>query len=278
MTQTRFDYGGEGPPIHMAVANGFPPQTYTPMLEPLTVDYTIFSLPPRPLWRPTPPPETAPTWATMAEDILAGLASHGANRVIGVGHSMGAIATIIAAVTKPQCFRGIILLDPTVFQQRQLTVAWAMRQVGLKWRLPLVQRAVQRQSAFDSREAAFDYWRGKRLFTDWDDMALHHYVDGLTEPDEAGGIRLAWAPTWEAHYYATIFAASWRYIRQLSVPVLTIRGTTSNTFLEPAAAKMQRSLPEMTYAEIEGHGHLFPQSAPDETRAIIQRWLTSLEG
>jgi hypothetical protein len=32
----------------------------------------------------------------------------------------------------------------------------------------------------------------------------------------------------------------------------------------------------MDYAVVAGHGHLFPQSAPDETRTIIADWLDKL--
>jgi pimeloyl-ACP methyl ester carboxylesterase len=277
MPQTRYDFGGSGPVIHIALANGFPPQTYHPLLDPLTDRYQVVSLPPRPLWTNSPSPNTMQTWADMADDLLEGLQAHNLTDVIGMGHSMGGVATMLAAIKEPDRFRGIVLLDPTVFPQRLLWLLKGMRSVGMEGRFPLVNKALQRRASFTDRDEAFNYWRGKRLFTDWSDEALWHYVDGLTTSDGNGGLKLAWSLAWEARYYATIYTASWREIPKLEglLPVLLIRGTTSNTFFENAAKKFRRRVPSATYAEIEG-GHLYPQSAPDATRTVIEDWLQTL--
>lgn len=274
MPQTLYEYGGDGTPLHMALANGFPPETYIPLLEPLTAQYFAFSLPPRPLWTPPPAPSTAPSWAVMATDILAGLDAHNLTDVVGVGHSMGGVATMIAATLQPERFRAVIVLDPTVLPEHIMVGIRAMQIVGLRERLPLVKRALRRRNEFESQQQAFDYWRGKRLFNDWTDEALWHYVHGLTHPNGSESYTLQWTREWEAQYYMTPYTQVWRTIRQLRgvLPVLAIRGTTSNTFFEGAAHRMQALLPEMTLREIDGHGHLFPQSAPDETRAIITEW------
>lgn len=278
MPQTHYDFGGTGSVMHMALANGFPPQTYIPLLQPFTDHYRVLSFPPRALWDNPPQPQSMSSWQDMADDILAALDAHGIDKVIGVGHSMGAVATMLAAIQAPERFRGIVLLDPTIFPPIALNVMAAMRLVGLESRFPLINKAMRRRAHFDSTESAFAYWRKKSLFADWDDAVLRHYVDGLTRPD-ANGVTLMWSPEWEARYYATIYTGSWRKVPKLRglLPVLTIRGTTTNTFLSPAAERMRRVLPAMTYAEIEGHGHLFPQSAPEQTRTIMDDWLHTLD-
>jgi pimeloyl-ACP methyl ester carboxylesterase len=78
-----------------------------------------------------------------------------------------------------------------------------------------------------------------------------------------------------------VFAGTWQAVPRLAqtgLPVLLVRGETSNTLLPPAVARLHRDLPNMTYAEIPGHGHLFPQSAPDAARQIISGWLDKLPG
>ena len=89
---------------------------------------------------------------------------------------------------------------------------------------------------------------------------------------------LAWPREWEAYYFRTLYTGTWRELPKLrgKVPVLTIRGQRSNTLFPKAAARMRRILPQMDYAEIAGHGHLFPQSAPDQTRQVITEWLAGL--
>jgi len=278
MPQSHYEIGGDGPALHIALANGFPPGTYRPLLEPLTDRYKVFCLPPRALWTNPPSPDSAPGWATMAEDLLEGLRAHEVSNVIGIGHSMGGVATMTAATLEPERFRGVVLLDPTVFPLHILWVLGAMRVFGLEGRFPLVGKALKRRAAFDTVETAFEYWRGKRLFTDWDDDVLWLYANELTKPSDDGGVELNWSPEWEAQYYATIETDSWGIVRKLAatdLPVLLLRATRSNTFFEGPAKAFQRLLPNVTYAEIEG-GHLFPQAQPDETREHIERWLEGL--
>ncbi|MEL6271042.1 MAG: alpha/beta hydrolase, partial [Chloroflexota bacterium] len=266
--------------IHMAVANGFPPQVYQPLLQPLAQEYNVVSLPPRPMWTNPPPSDEFTSWEETAVDLIKALRLFHLKDVIGIGHSLGAVATMFAATKKPCWFRGIVLLDPTIFPPRLLWTLKAMRIIGLEGRMPLVRRALNRRAHFADAQEAFQYWRGKKLFEDWTDEALWLYVTGLTAPNDNGddGLMLTWSPEWEARYYATIYTESWKVIGQLEglLPILVIRGTYTNTFFEPAAELMQKRVPSMTYAEVEG-GHLFPQSAPNPTRDIIEDWLETLD-
>lgn len=40
-----YHLGGQGTPLHLAVANGFPPAVYQPLLTPFTEMYRVVSLP-----------------------------------------------------------------------------------------------------------------------------------------------------------------------------------------------------------------------------------------
>jgi pimeloyl-ACP methyl ester carboxylesterase len=280
MPQSLYEYGGSGTIIHVAVANGFPPQTYAPLVQPLTSRYRVVSLPPRPLWTDPPPPESARSWRTLADDLLLGLRQYNFTDVIAVGHSFGGVGSLVAAALEPSRFRGLVVLDPTIFVPSRMRLIAAARMLGLMPRSPLAEGALRRRAHFDSADEAYAYWRGKRLFTDWSDDAVRLYAESMTRPSEDGnGFELTWSPQWEAHYYTTLMTETWRYIRKLpkSLPLLVLRGGQSDTFLPPAAEKMRAVLPQMDYAEIAGHRHLFPQSAPDATRAVIEAWLSRHE-
>jgi pimeloyl-ACP methyl ester carboxylesterase len=275
MSQALYEYGGAGTPVHMAVANGFPPETYTPLLAPLTSQYRVISLPPRPLWGDGSAPDAHVDWRTLADDLLAGLEANHIPPVIGIGHSFGAIASIIAAVRAPARFRALVLLDPTVFPRHMMWGLKTMKALGLQIRMPLVKGALNRRARFADYDEAFAYWRGKRLFSDWSDDALRIYTHSLLREDGSGRYILRWSPAWEAHYYRTIFTSTWAYVAKLpkDLPILVVRGETSNTFFPPAAARLRRLLPHAAYAEISGYGHLFPQAAPLQTQQVIMEWL-----
>jgi pimeloyl-ACP methyl ester carboxylesterase len=277
MPQTIYEYGGNGTPVHMALANGFPPETYAPLLAPLTDHYRVFSLPPRPLWTPPPSPESINSWEDLADDLLNGLRERNITDIIGIGHSMGAVVTMLAVLREPERFKGIVLLEPGIFPPNHLLAFRLSRWFGLIDRFPLAQKARKRRSNFANKDEAFAYWRGKRLFYDWSDEALWLYVNGLTHRNGNGTLELVWSREWEAKCYTTIYADSWRQLPKLDgqLPVLVMRGTESNTFFPSAAERLRKKLPSATYREIPG-GHLVPQANPGVTREVLTEWLNTI--
>ncbi len=108
---------------------------------------------------------------------------------------------------------------------------------------------------------------------------MRYYAESITPSPDGNGLVLSWPREWETHYFRTIYTGTWGELHKLrgKMPILTVRGGTSNTLFPKAAARMRRILPDMDYAEIAGHGHLFPQSAPDETCKIIVDWLAKIK-
>lgn len=272
------DLGGAGPVVSLAVANGFPPQTYRPLLDPLADRYRIVSLLPRALWGSSLPPESLTSWRQMADDLLAGLRRHNLTGVIAVGHSVGGVTSTLAAIAEPKRFRALVLLDPTFLPPVLLAAIRLLRVTRQSHRFPLAQASLRRRTKFANVEEAFEHWRAKPLFADWPTETIKLYAESMTRSANNGGsVELAWPPQWEAQVYRTVFTNWQKEIPKLRglVPVLVIRGTETNTFTETAERIMRQLLPGATYASIEGHGHLFPQSAPDETRRVIESWLDS---
>ena len=164
------DFGGEGQVVHLAHANGFPPGSYRPFAETLTGPpptagsghpatgsgwrggYHVIGLPARPLWSGSRP-GSAPTWHTLAEDLVEGLDAIGLQGVIGVGHSMGGVYTLLAAIRRPELFRALVLIDPVILPPGWLRMLRVMRWLGLEKRQPLVQGALRRRRVWPSRRA-----------------------------------------------------------------------------------------------------------------------------
>jgi pimeloyl-ACP methyl ester carboxylesterase len=271
-----FDFGGSGQPVHLSVANGFPPETYQPIFAPLSDQYRVMGVMPRALWPDAPAPETLISWQDIATDILQCLKEQKLTGVIAVGHSMGGVASTFAALREPSRFKALILLDPTFLPPRYLLLIAISRLLGQGHRFPLSLGALRRRTRFDSVEQAYDYWRSKPLFADWPDDALRLYAASLTRPAHDGpGLELSWTPAWEAHYYQKVYLRWPLLVTKLRglLPVLIIQGATTNSFENVSRFIVSTLLPEATIRSIKRHGHLFPQSAPGETREIIMRWL-----
>jgi pimeloyl-ACP methyl ester carboxylesterase len=275
-----YEFGGEGRVINLALANGFPPETYQPILEPLTRQYRAVCVLPRALWQNGSQPQDTRSWHTVADDLLAGLRAHQLSDVVAVGHSMGAVASLLAVLAEPARFRGLIMLDPAIMPPRVMRFIKALNLLGLSEQMPLVKKARRRRRDFATVEAAYTYFKNKALFANWPDDSVQRYARSVTRPvGNGGGLTLAWSPDWEAQYFKTIYAGVWGAVRRLKglLPVLVIRGALTDTFTRPAADLMQRLVPDVTCVEVAGHGHLFPQSAPMQTRMIMTGWLAGLK-
>ena len=260
------------PLIHLAHANGFPPPTYRQMVRPLLSRYQVMALPARPLW-PGSDPEQLKDWSLLTGDLLEGLRPLGRRQVIGIGHSLGGVLTLTAALREPERFSRIILIDATMPAP---TVLWRfewMRRLGLTPRKDLVRGALRRRRHWDSREAAFLAFAGKPLFKSWKKGVLRDYVEGMTAPGPRGGVDLVYPPEWEARIYQTIPTDVWKGIHELRMPVLVIRGENSNTFTALSEKAFAERLPSARLESVPGAGHLVPFEKPVETAKLILDFL-----
>jgi pimeloyl-ACP methyl ester carboxylesterase len=268
----------DAPILNMALANGFPPATYQPFLRPLQAQYRAVCLPPRALWLPPREPRETRHWLDATDDLLGGMVHHRLGPLVAVGHSMGGICSILAAVQQPQHFRALVLLDPTFLSRPLLWLTRVARWFGQDGRgHPLAQGALRRKATFSDSAAALAYFRSKRFFSNWDDEALRLYAEHGTRPaDDGQGVTLVWPPVWEARYFQTVYVKMWRALPQLSrlsLPILFVRGSTSDVLKDRPWAALRRLVPNADYREIMGHGHLFPHSAPQQTAAVVREWL-----
>lgn len=272
------EFGGAGETLHFAVANGFPPGVYTPLLMPFTGQYRVISLPPRALWGSPPPAEQVNWRDSVTRDLLDGLRHHNLRNVIAVGHSFGGIASMLAVLAEPERFKALILLDPTILSHEVIAGLEALKAQDAMDQMPLAARALKRRRDFASHDEAFDYFRVRSLFADWDDAALKLYVQHGTRASEGGGVTLTWTPEWEAYYFMNGYTGIWSDLPALDgqVPTLIIRGAESDTFIASSAEEVRRLLPSAHYAEVAGHGHLFPMSNPAETGRLMKSFLDAL--
>lgn len=277
--QPLIELGGSGPLLHFAVANGFPPKVYTPLLRQLTQHYRVISLPPRALWpeaAKTGPPEQLPDWRDwLARDLIEGIRAYDLRDVILVGHSFGGIVSTLATIEEPARIKALVMLDPTILSSDWANGMRMLRETGTVDQLPMAVRALKRQRDFESVDAAYTYFKGRSLFADWDDEAVRLYAEHGTQPHEDGGVTLVWTPEWEAFGFKTIYLDILDDLPKLRglVPTLIVRGGDSDTFLAASAETVRAILPEAAYAEVAGHSHLFPLSNPDASARVILEFL-----
>ncbi len=269
------DFGGQGPVLHFAHANAYPPGAYRALLGALARRCRVLASYHRPLWPGSRPGEVG-NWSDLAGDLIQFLDQQGLERVIGVGHSLGAVTTMMAALKRPELFQALVLIEPVFLPQTILDLLAAGVTLDEPYEMPLVKIALNRRNWWPSREEVFAHFRPKKVFGRWSDDVLWDYVHYGTVDGQDGGLRLAYSPEWEARIYALPPTEVWKLIPEIRQPTLAIRAGESDTLNQPSWAQWQELQPQADFVEFEGVGHLLPMEAPEEVAARIEAFLESL--
>lgn len=281
------DYGGSGKPLHFLHANGYPPACYDPLLKLLTNLYQVFGMLLRPMWTGSNPHDII-DWKPLSGDLLKFLGEKESTRVIGVGHSIGAVVTLRAALKEPTRFQALVLIEPVLFPAKDILQWYMFRALGLGHRLNAkIEGALKRRRSFDDLDQVFSGYRRKAIFRFFSDENLRSYIKGLVEPSETfnkkraskGKYELAYPPEWEARIYYTGLWNDWDLwsgIPRLDIPTLILRGSETDTFNESTARSVGKRNPKIRIITIDQSTHLVPLEKPQEVFDLTQSFLDNV--
>lgn len=263
------DFGGDGPLLHFAHPNAYTPTTFKQFIRPFTEQYQVTAVYHRPLW-PGSHPDELTSWDVVTDDLIRAFDEQGWQQVIGVGHSLGAVATAFAAVRRPDLFRALVLIEPVFLPRPILEMAKAHPDQATE--MPFVKVARKRRNHWPSRQAAFDHLRPKKAFTRWPDESLWDYVnESLHEVDN--GVVLTYPRKWEARFYSMPPLTVWDTIPHLTHPTLAIRAAHSDTLFPEAWALWQELQPAAHFVELADVGHMLTLERPLLTAQTILDFL-----
>lgn len=269
------DYGDQGSLLHFAHANAYPPGAYRRLLLRLADDHHVLAVSQRPLWNGSRP-EELDSWHLFGDDLIDFFDQQGIRGSVGVGHSLGAVATMAAAVKRPELFRALVLVEPVFLSPAALrALTQHLAREGMD-DFPLVKVARKRRNEWTDRQEAFQHFRSKAVFERWSDEALWDYVEYGLRRNERGNIELAYPREWEARIYATIPDDIWELLPQVTQPTLAMRGAESDTLGEEAWELWKKLQPETTFLMYQESGHLLPMEKPDSVAEAIGVFLKSL--
>lgn len=266
------DFGGQGPILHFAHANAYTPGCFRQILLPLTAQFHVVAIKHRPLW-PGSKPEEMEDWGLIQEDLQRFFEQQGYQGVIGVGHSLGAVVTMMAAWRNPGLFRALVLIDPVFLPQKILQMA--AEHPGAATSMPLVEVARRRRHVWPDRQFAFNNFRAKKVFSRWPDQSIWDYVNEGLQPTADGQVSLSYSREWEAQFYATPSVTVWQEIPRVPQPTLAIRGKESMTLTAESWQLWQELQPTAQFVEIPDAGHMIPMEQPQILVSLIQEYLES---
>lgn len=249
------DLGGQGVPVVFAHGTGLHGLVWTPLSDELADDVHRVSFDGRGHGDSGPAPDREVDWRGFGRDVLAVVDGLHLEGPLGVGHSSGATALLLAEQARPGTFRALYCFEPVLVP--------ADPPLGRDTGSWLAAATRRRRDRFSSRDEAFRHYRSRQPFAAVAPAALRAYVDhGLAEVP-GGAVRLKCRPEHEAMVYE-MGAAHDAYPRLCEVrcPVVLVRGeltdATGPGLLDDVAAR----LPDARLEVVTGVGHLGPLEAP----------------
>lgn len=280
------DWGGQGPVLHFAHANGFPPGTYSSLAARLTDQFHVLGWECRALWgtrnltpRQSGGAERSPAqfrhWRELGSDLAGFLREQGLRGIIGAGHSLGAVTTLLCAVANPGLFKALVLIDPVIVPVHMAPVVAAAVRLGLSSRARPPAGARRRRLDWPAREVLWRAYRATPVFARWQDVFLRDYIASGTVESPTGGVRLRYPREWEARIFETVPADVWLSIPRLrDMPLLVLRGEHSATYGRDTMRLMRWLLPRGRFVEISGADHFVPMSQPEMTVEAIKAFFS----
>lgn len=268
-------FGREGaPPLLFAHANGFCASAYRRMFLELGGRFDIFAADLRGHGRTALP---APidghrSMAIFGEDlrrIKAALGAHvSGRRWVLAGHSLGGVAAA-AASAGDDTVAEIRLIEPVAMPAAWNLIAGTPLWPFIAPRIPLVRAAARRRGRWPDRRSVHASYVRKPFFAGWEEGVLADYLeDGLA--DDAGGVRLACSPAWEAANFAAQAHDFWGALAQAAAPVRVLAaGHRTSTVPKSAEARLRRLGARVD--RLGGVTHL----VPFETPALAARFLAA---
>jgi pimeloyl-ACP methyl ester carboxylesterase len=260
------DWGGVGPPIHFAHANGFNARTYVPILGTLSREAHVMASDLRGHGFTTLPadPDRHTTWQTYPDDLIRLLDALGQGPYVLAGHSMGGTTSLLVAAARPDLVRALVLFDPVVTTFPE----------GIdRDQIPLVVGARKRRAVFADKDTARLAYTGRGAFKTWPPKVLDAYLDGGLKPDPEGW-RLACAPAWEAQNFRVGPPPLTGPIDAIRCPITLLHAAEGSTTSPALLAHIRDRHPSAQIECVPNSTHFLPMERPDLVQGALRAALS----
>ena len=263
-----FSLLSNGEEAHFYPGNALPTGVYQPLLKQLAVKYNITSLAFRASWKNTPTQNQQVNWEVYADDLIAFIEQKYTQPIIGIGHSQGANATIIAAAKRPDLFKQLYLIDPV--SVTKFEAIWiACVPYAIKKKMEPFKTALKKKDIWNNKEEFYQFIKKSKGFKRISEENLKIFTQESLKEIEGNKQQLIFPVDWEVANYALPNNLD-KYLKQLNIPYKIIMGKPS-VFLNTKVRANWKKIVKGEVVVNKNYGHLIPLEAPDYCAAQILR-------
>lgn len=249
--------------LHFAHGNGFPSPCYRQLLIQLEKRFNCFYID---RVGHTDQFPVTDNWHYLVDEVKHSIQTQCQTPVIAVGHSLGGVLSLLAAMEQPDIISKVILLDSPLLGPLKSSLLRLSKTLGMIDHLTPAHRTRARKRHWQSREQVWSYLKSKPLFQTFTDACLNDYIDYGMQKDKVG-YSLRFDPRIEYQIYRTIPHALQKYEGKLRTPSALIYGNQTNVIDAMDLRYMKKHYGILQFAT--PGTHMFPMEYPEVTANFI---------
>ncbi|CAG8539626.1 10171_t:CDS:2 [Acaulospora morrowiae] len=204
-------------------------------------------------------------WSDLSRDILQVIDYFNIKGpIIGVGHSLGGCAILMAEILRPGTFSSLVTIDPVLYPYKEYATS-------------SFQLALKRKDTWQNRDAAKENFLKHNIFKSWDPEVLNIHIKYGLRDLPSGEVTLK-CPKIQEHYTFThdpdTFIETFQRLHEIQCPVFLMPKLSKKLFKFIAQSPLDLALFKASRCKhgdliIIDTGHLVVMEKPKETAKEI---------
>ena len=198
-------------------------------------------------------------WWDLGTDVLTVVEQAALEGPVGLGHSSGAAALVMAELLRPGTFQSLVLVEPIIFPPPYFRAE----------QNPMSAGALRRRGSFPSPAAALAAFHSRPAFARWTEESLELYVaHGLRQEGEDWVLKCS--PEVEAEFYRGATAhGAWERLGEVSCPVRLVAGEESESHPASFIGALRDRFRLARLEVVPGAGHFVPMEQPGAVAGLF---------
>ncbi|MCW8451076.1 alpha/beta fold hydrolase [Legionella quinlivanii] len=243
--------------IHFAHGNGFPSPCYHQLLTALETRYDYCYV--DRIGHDVRFPVTE-NWHYLVDQIAESVKENCRPPVIGVGHSLGGVLSLIAAIEHPELFSAVVMIDSPLLNRFKSRMVKLAKTIGLIDKVTPAGRTRGRRQHWPDKQQLWDYLKTRALFSSFRDDCLNDYIKyGFSKDEE--GYSLRFDRDIEYSIFRTIPHQFHQYEGKLKIPAFLIYGDQSDIVSQSDVSYMNKHY-GIVSQKMKGT-HMLPMENPE---------------